>query len=254
MAQTANTQSMTVDAFQAITSMQTNENNDARTGADIETPGSGFFLSPSAVPDRPTDITGCILTSADEYGKFQWTTPTTLGGSIQLNDLSNVLITSPVTNNILKYNGTKWANSTTVTLTGATINGTLSATTLTDGTASLTAGDLTALDSLTFTKGSVTQATNITTAVTLNTPSGIITTLTATTAATSDTTFTVNNSSVTTSSIVNVNILSYSGDIGTNGFPVVVANNVVAGAFDITIGNIGAAALSGTFTIGFTVV
>ena len=33
------------------------------------------------------------------------------GGAVELNDLTDVIITSPATNNVLKYNGTTWVNS-----------------------------------------------------------------------------------------------------------------------------------------------
>lgn len=216
MAQTANCQSAKFDSLQVITSVQLNENNNARIGADDETPGSGFFLSPSSVTGRSADITGFILTSANEYGKFDWSSPASVGGSIALNDLSDVVITTPLNNQRLIY-------------------------------------DTASLHWINAVSPLVSQATSITTGVTTNTPSAIIRTQTASTGSQLSTTFTVTNSRVTTASTIVASVQDYSGTFGTAGLPIVAVDNIAAGTFDIVIGNAGSASLSGTLDIAFVI-
>jgi hypothetical protein len=103
-------------------------------------------------------------------------------------------------------------------------------------------------------KATVTQTTSITTAVTINSSVGIITTVSASTAAASAATFTVNNSQVAASSVVLVTLVAYSGTLGTNGFPVINVNSIGSGSFNIQIANVHASnSLSGTLQIGFMV-
>lgn len=255
MAQVANVQSMKCDSLQVITSSLIDENNNARVGANAETPGSGFFMKPSTVTGRLADITDFIVTSANEYGKFEWTAPEALAGTFQLGDISNVSFTGVANNNIIKFDqaSSKWINSTTVTLTGATVNGTVSGTTLTDGTATLTGGDLTAMDSVTYTKPTYTQATSITTTVPVTSQVGIITTQSASTAAGDEDHFSVTGDGILATSIVHASILTYSGTFGTAGTPIITVYAVGAGTFNIAIANVGGAALNGTFTIGFII-
>ena len=102
---------------------------------------------------------------------------------------------------------------------------------------------------------SVTQATDITTGVTANGNAGVITTQAASAAASASDTFTVTNSSVTASSVILLQIMDYSGTLGTNGAPIVYGANVAAGSFDIVLYNADAAnALAGTFDIGYQVI
>jgi hypothetical protein len=103
-----------------------------------------------------------------------------------------------------------------------------------------------------LTKGTVTQATSISTEVTLSQPAGVITTVSLTTAAdTTESAFTVTNSYVTASSVIIANIQGYSG---TTGFPVILVDDVAAGSFKITVRNVhNAAALNGTLSISFVV-
>jgi hypothetical protein len=102
--------------------------------------------------------------------------------------------------------------------------------------------------------GAVTQGTNITTGVTLNTARGTITTETANAAADVSHTFTVTNSLVTANSNILVSIDNYSGTIGTNGNPVVSVDNRGASSFDIIITNTHSSnALNGTFVISYEV-
>lgn len=103
--------------------------------------------------------------------------------------------------------------------------------------------------------GTVTQATSISTGVTLNAASGVITTVSATTAAQATAAFTVTNSAVASTSVVLLALGAYSGTFGTNGTPLVSVSSVSAGSFQVTIYNAHAAnALAGTLKINFAVV
>lgn len=98
--------------------------------------------------------------------------------------------------------------------------------------------------------GTVTQATSITTGVTLSTMSGQITTVSTTLAAGSDATFQVTNTKVAATDVVVAHLASTSSA----GTPVVVVSAVAAGSFDLTITNLHAAnALNNTLTINFAV-
>lgn len=105
-----------------------------------------------------------------------------------------------------------------------------------------------------FPKSTVTQVTSITTGVTINDVSGVITTVAATTANNAADTFTVTNDRVLATSVVLAVVVGYSGTIATNGFPAVIVQNIGAGSFDMTLYNPhGTAALSGTVDIAFHV-
>ena len=100
----------------------------------------------------------------------------------------------------------------------------------------------------------IAQGTNITTAVTINAASGVITTQSASAAAVSAQSFTVNNSAVSAASSVVITGGDYSGTLGTNGSPIFYVNSITGGSFQITIYNAHAtAALAGTFKIKFVV-
>jgi hypothetical protein len=100
----------------------------------------------------------------------------------------------------------------------------------------------------------VAQATDISTAVTLHTRDGMITTQTASASPILSESFTVNNGYVTADSIVHLTVNSYSGTTPTDGTPVLYAENITAGSFDIIINTGAVAALNGTMNIGFSVV
>lgn len=98
--------------------------------------------------------------------------------------------------------------------------------------------------------GAVTQATSITTGVTLNTVTGQITTVTAATAAGAEDTFTVTNSAVALTDVP-LPTTTYAGA----GLPLVYCSKVAAGSFNITISNLAAvAALDAALVINFVVV
>lgn len=100
--------------------------------------------------------------------------------------------------------------------------------------------------------GAVTQATNRTTGVTLNTVSGQITTNTASLAAEATADFTVTNSAVAATDVVAV---SYSDS--DSGGTVVTISDVSAGSFDIRVHNgnaSGGTAETGAIVVNFAVI
>jgi hypothetical protein len=99
--------------------------------------------------------------------------------------------------------------------------------------------------------GTVTQATNITTGVTLSKTTGQITTVTAPSiAAAAEATFTVTNTLVAATSIVLVAVADQFDD----GLVVATVSAIGSGTFDITLTNLSAAAVSaGSAVINFAV-
>lgn len=102
------------------------------------------------------------------------------------------------------------------------------------------------------TYATVTQATNITTGVTVNATKGVITTVSLTTAASTVAgPFTVTNSKVLATSVVTATV-EYAN--GKTGFPVCLVENVAAGSFNIRLINVHTvAALNDIVKIHFTV-
>ena len=97
-------------------------------------------------------------------------------------------------------------------------------------------------------RGTVTQATSITTAVTLNKRSGIVTTVSSTLAANAEAEFTVNNSFVESDSVVILTGL-YNGDSHVS----LNVKSVADGSFVVVVSNSGAAALNATVGVQFLV-
>ena len=124
-------------------------------------------------------------------------------------------------------------------------------------TASDTAGGITlsaGSGGVVFPKSTVTQITSITTGVTIDDVSGVITTVTATTAGEATDSFVVTNNRVLASSVVLVSLDGYSGTLSTNGLPLITVTGISAGSFTMNVSNAhGTAALSGTLDIGFVV-
>ena len=89
-------------------------------------------------------------------------------------------------------------------------------------------------DEVNITKSTVTQLTNITTAVTINSSAGVITTVSSTLASNTSASFTVNNSKVDANSVVLANVSNYSG----TGNPVLHIHSVSAGSFQIVLRNV----------------
>ena len=105
---------------------------------------------------------------------------------------------------------------------------------------------------VTLTKGTVTQGTSVTTAVTLNQPAGELVTFSlAAIAADTTATFTVNNSFVKADSLILANVVDWTGS---TGFPLIIVDDVVANSFKISIRNVSAStALDGVLTVGFAI-
>ena len=97
--------------------------------------------------------------------------------------------------------------------------------------------------------GAVTQATNKSTAVTLNTQGGQITMNNAALADGAEVTFQVNNDKVAASDVIGVNIASG----GTAGAYLVVVSAVAAGSFEITVSNVSGGALSQAIVLNYAV-
>lgn len=99
--------------------------------------------------------------------------------------------------------------------------------------------------------GTVTQGSSISTAVTLNTTTGQITTVTGPSiAGAAETAFTVNNSTVTATSVVLVNVATQFSD----GEVIAYIKSIASGSFVIGLTNVAAAAVSaGAAVINFAV-
>ena len=97
------------------------------------------------------------------------------------------------------------------------------------------------------TGGTVTQATNKGTGVTLNTESGQITMNNAALAAAAEVTFTVTNDKIAATDVVVVN----HGSACTAGSYLVASNTIAAGSFAITVSNVSGGSLSEAIVINF---
>ena len=93
--------------------------------------------------------------------------------------------------------------------------------------------------------GTVTQATNKSTGVTLNTESGQITMNGAALAAAAEVTFTVTNSKIAATDVV----VACHGSAGTAGSYLVNANTMASGSFKVTVANVSAGSLSEAIVI-----
>ena len=100
-------------------------------------------------------------------------------------------------------------------------------------------------------QGTVTQATDKTTAVTLNKPAGRITMNAAALANATNVSFTLNNSYISSNDIV---ILTLSGGIATAGTYNCWVNTMSAGSCSITLRNISAGSLSEAVIINFAII
>jgi hypothetical protein len=113
-------------------------------------------------------------------------------------------------------------------------------------------GIVTAIENggITLEKGTVTQITDINTAVILSNKQGIISSSATALPADTTGTFTVTNTTVLSNSIILTNIVNYAG----TGEPIVSRTNVSAGSFDIFVRNVDSInALSTSMDIGFVV-
>ena len=106
---------------------------------------------------------------------------------------------------------------------------------------------------ITFTnKGAVTQATSLTSGVTLNSPVGSITTISTSLATSGNLAFVCTNACVKVGDYVFANIIDYAGS---NGTPSVIVDNITRGSFAINVRNSHPTApLNGAIKIGFFIV
>lgn len=100
-------------------------------------------------------------------------------------------------------------------------------------------------------QGTVTQATDKSTAVTLNKPAGRITMNAASLATATNATFTLNNSFLSANDTV---ILTISGGQATPGSYNVFANNLGTGTVSISLRNISGGSLSEAVVINFAII
>ena len=100
-------------------------------------------------------------------------------------------------------------------------------------------------------QGTVTQATDKSTAVTLNKPAGRITMNAAALLAATNVSFTLNNSYISSNDII---ILTLSGGIATAGTYNCWVNTMSAGSCSITLRNISAGSLSEAVIINFAII
>ena len=100
-------------------------------------------------------------------------------------------------------------------------------------------------------QGTVTQATDKSTAVTLNKPAGRITMNNAALATATNATFTLNNSFISANDTV---ILTISGGQATAGSYNVFANGLAAGSVSISLRNISGGSLSEAVVINFAII
>ena len=123
---------------------------------------------------------------------------------------------------------------------------------------SFTSEKMSIRDALRMNSGTVSQASNINTGVTLNTESGVITTQSANTAAHDCDAFVVTNNKVAASTAVFVSMGTYSGNliitnpVSANGLPMVSVSALSSGSFTIQVCNgHSSRALSGTLKVNF---
>ena len=100
-------------------------------------------------------------------------------------------------------------------------------------------------------QGTVTQATDKSTAVTLNKPAGRITMNNASLTTATNATFTLNNSFISANDTV---ILTISGGQATAGSYNVFANSLAAGSVSISLRNISGGTLSEAVVINFAII
>jgi hypothetical protein len=102
--------------------------------------------------------------------------------------------------------------------------------------------------------GTVTQITSLVTPVTLNTQCGVITTVSADLGANSQAVFTLNNSQITATNLVLLNVQSVGGTVAGTGNVTVQGDNQVNGAINIVLQNTdGGATGAEVFQVSFIV-
>lgn len=104
-----------------------------------------------------------------------------------------------------------------------------------------------------YDRDDVTQTTDITTSVDINTTSGTIITVNTNLAAGSGAPIQVFNTKVLSTSLVSCQIVDYSGTLLTNGIPYIMVSTIVDGSFFINLLNIGSNAFNGVLKFQFIV-
>ena len=118
----------------------------------------------------------------------------------------------------------------------------------------LSAFDVYATDEIGYSaaaQGSVTQLTDKSTAVTLNTSAGKITMNNASLATATNASFTLNNNKISANDII---ILTIAGGLATPGTYNVFANTIGSGTVSITLRNISGGSLSEAVIINFAII
>ena len=118
----------------------------------------------------------------------------------------------------------------------------------------LSAADVYATDEIGYSaaaQGSVTQLTDKSTAVTLNTSAGKITMNNAALATATNASFTLNNNKISANDII---ILTIAGGLATPGTYNVFANTIGSGTVSITLRNISGGSLSEAVIINFAII
>jgi hypothetical protein len=144
-------------------------------------------------------------------------------------------------------------------VSGTSVSGTSisSSTSVTAGSGSVViSGNFTANNGgfVISTKSNALQTISITNSVTTSGFSGVITTFTASAATGATQTFVVNNTNVTSTSCVFLQLVSYAGTPVTDGIPLLSVSNTVNGSFSISIINFGASSLNGVLVINYLIV
>uniref|UniRef100_A0A6C0E0P8 Uncharacterized protein n=1 Tax=viral metagenome TaxID=1070528 RepID=A0A6C0E0P8_9ZZZZ len=110
---------------------------------------------------------------------------------------------------------------------------------------------LSSLSEISISKNTATQATSITSGVTLNSPAGVVTTVSTSLSTNGTTSFVISNSYIKADSVVLSNIVNYAGS---QGSPFVRVQAVTSGSFSIAIRNVDDInALNGAIKIGFAI-
>ena len=111
--------------------------------------------------------------------------------------------------------------------------------------------DFVSANEISLKKATVTKATAITSGVTLNSPAGVITTVSSTLATNGSASFSVGNSFVKADSLVLGNIVNYSGS---QGSPFARIQGVTNGSFSVAIRNVDDVnALNGAIKFGYSI-
>lgn len=156
----------------------------------------------------------------------------------------NISAAGDVTISNKLYTNTIEPVSTAITIGASALTNTLTITGTTTSTGAINAPSFVLTG-----KGAYTQITSATTSVPVAASSGTITTVSLTTASASTTSFNISTSLITTSSLIQLNLDTYTG----NGIPVLSVGTYAAGTASITISNYGSAALNSTVKFNYII-